>query len=69
MSSQRSQSHRYIGELLVPLELRGSESLGASLAASRVRGFLALGVSSPAGESFAVESGSLSCGALYDSQG
>jgi hypothetical protein len=57
------------GEHLVSLGLGGLESLGAALVASGVGGFSSLGVSLPVGESFTEESGSMSYGVLYDSQG
>jgi hypothetical protein len=54
------------GELLVPLELRGSESWGVALPASGLGGFSVLGLSSPFEGSFVGESDSISYKVLYD---
>jgi hypothetical protein len=53
------------GEPLAPLGLGGSDALVAVLVASGLRGFSALGASSPFYGSFVEESGSMSCGSLH----
>jgi hypothetical protein len=54
-----------LGEICVPLELRGTEDLGAALAASQVGGLSAFGDSPPGWESSARASSSTSCGFLH----
>jgi hypothetical protein len=57
--------HAGSGEICVPLELRGTEDLGATLAASQVGGVSAFGDSPPGWESSTGASSSTSCGFLH----